>query len=231
MLIGCPVYNRGWILHRWFKAAQVLEPDGFVFAYTPSDDDTLEILQHWQKRADVTILVYDEGTHGTTREWNNRERIETLATARNLILDRVADTGQDYMSLDSDIILMGDSFILHLTEWDAVSPTVSLATDRTIINAFTHRRPDGWTVRAQPGWHGSVDVLCAAILMRAELVQDSGVRYSYHARGEDFAWSAAARQFDYSLGLCTDRAKHYMTRGRKAIVPPNPIEGHHIVRR
>lgn len=215
--VGCPIYYRGWILNRWLKAVdKYLEPDGYIFVYTPCSDDTLDILRWWAKTHHTRILIYDRGTHGIERDWTNSDRIETLAEMRNLLLDRAAEEGGMFMSLDSDVVLKGDGFVYHAVEWDVVAPTVALATDRTIINGFSHRRPDGYTVRAKPGHHGVVDVLCAAKLMSEEVTHN--VRYGYHPRGEDFYWSKEAKDQGYTLGMCTEVAAHYMAEDRPPIV-------------
>lgn len=191
-------------------------PDGYIFVYTPSSDDTLDILKDWQRKHWTRILVYDEGTHGVDRDWTNPERITTLAEMRNLLLDTAAQEGGDFLSLDSDVVLTGNGFLHHRVEWDIFGPTVALATDRTIINGFTHRRPDGYLVRAKPGHHARVDVLCAAKYMTEEVV--GSVRYGYHPRGEDFYFSQQATMKGYTLGLCTDVAAHYMHEDRKPII-------------
>lgn len=221
MIVGCPVYNRGWILDKWFAAVErIIAPDRYVFVYTPSDDDTREIILKWAKRTPVTLINYEEGTHGEDRDWANEYRIRTLADMRNILLDEVARYKHDFISLDSDVILKSRGFIYHTSEWDAFAPTVSLASDRTIINAFHERRPDGWVRRAKPGEHSVVSVICAAKYMQHHVVADKDVRYDYHPRGEDFAWSERALANGHVLGLCTEPAEHYMTKGRPPILPP-----------
>lgn len=220
MIVGCPIYNRAWILPRWLEYTRsTLEPHGWIFVYTPGDDDTYPILKDWSKKHHVRILVHESGTHGTGRDWTNPARIETLAEMRNRLLDAAAEEDDLFMSLDSDVIPCSGSFRQHLImdSWDIVGPTVALATDRTIINAFRGRRPDGYVVRAKPGHHGQVDVLCAAKYMVPEVVRT--VRYGYHPRGEDFYFAAEAKKMGFVMGLCPDITEHWMTQGRDPIVP------------
>jgi hypothetical protein len=143
---------------------------------------------------------------------------------RNLLLDTVADMEFDYyLSLDSDILCSGlGELVHHLDEVDVVSPTVQMAADQSIINAFV-RRPDGWMTRVKMStvqgtkdkvllYDTMVDVLCAAKLMKPEVVRDKRVRYGYHPRGEDFFWSNAATSQGYKLMLCPTEFQHVMRR-------------------
>lgn len=217
MIVGCPVYERSWVLPRWLRAVEkYLTPERYLFVYTPSEDRTGDVLHAWSKDHDTRIITYTEGAHGTDRDWSKKERITTLADMRNVMLDEVG-MGSDevFVSLDSDVVLTAGGFMHHMSEWDVVGPTVALATDRTIINGFTHRRPDGYLVRAKPGWHGRVDVLCAAKMMWIDVVRN--VRYGYHPRGEDFFFAEQAKAQGFSMGLCTEVADHYMHRGRAPI--------------
>lgn len=215
VVVGCPVYERAWVLEKWFSAVEswtdvTVE---YVFAYTPSKDETYA----WLTEHTDHIYEVTEGAHGKERDWANPERIRTLANMRNLLLDKVADMEFDfYFSLDSDIIVPPDTFnpiyghMRHM-ERGAISPTVQLAKDHSIINAFVRRR-DGYFTRMKPGYEGRVDVIAAAKLMCAEMVRDPAVRYDYHPLGEDFAWSNAATKAGYPLYLSREKAKHYMDR-------------------
>lgn len=219
LVVGCPVYERAWILPDWFQGihdsatADLFEDVQFVFVYTPSTDGTIDLLMD----NGAEVMIYDNGTHGETRDWTNPERVSTLANMRNQLLWMVSGMEFDaFLSLDSDIIMNEnalESMWSHLDEADAVSPTVQLAADRSIINAFTRRR-DGFYVRCKPGYHGRVDVLCAAIMMTPDLVKDQSVRYSYEVRGEDFGWSAAAKKAGYDMMLCNDYVYHAMEKDK-----------------
>jgi hypothetical protein len=219
--VGCPVYERGWILPKWFEG--VYNAIGvwdltFVFAYTDSEDDTLEVIRSNIPVNNTHILVENHGTHGKDRDWTNMARIGTLADMRNHLLDCVADLDVDfYLSLDSDILLQPGSarhlinHVSHAGQADAVAVTTRMAADHSIINAFQRRR-DGYLTRVKPGWDGPVDVICAAKLMKIKMARDKSVRYGVHPRGEDFYWSNAAKSAGYQLWLCVERAEHKMVR-------------------
>ena len=199
------------MLDRWFGAISswtdvTVE---YAFVYTPSEDETLQ----WLQEFGAHIYEWTDGVHGKDRDWTNPERIQTLANMRNHLLDKVSEMEFDYyFSLDSDIVVTDVTLNdLRRDPWryGAFGPTVRLAKDRSIINAFT-RRPDGFYRRAKPGYHGMVDVLCAAKLMIPHLVRDQRVRYDYHPLGEDFAWSQRAKENGYDLALCNSMAEHFM---------------------
>lgn len=230
ILVGCPVYERAWILPKWFESVQVLRAYGdlsFVFAYTPSEDNTLELLTN--APGPVSILYHTDGVHSIERNWGT-PRIRTMADMRNRLLDFAAETQPDiYFSLDSDVLLPQSLSLrgifgkLHKVGeggdvpfmggvWDAFAPLVYLGPG-DVTNAFTgipgrplHRVRDTSLVR-------QVTVICAAKLMRPAIFSDPRVRYDLDGRGEDFAWSLAAIKSGYKLGWMPEvKCKHIMER-------------------
>lgn len=220
LLVGCPIYDRAWVLEDWFDRVQDWEQGvggiHYVFALTPSTDKTAELIA--MRAPSATIIECTEGTHGTDRNWNVPERIETLAATRNRLLKwarfLMRAKGLDaFLSLDSDILLppwgQGQRLLENLQSKDAVSPLVFLGRG-PITNVFTERA--GVFRRVRDNAHqGCADVLCAAVLMGRQIVQDESVGYAYHRRGEDFAWSQSALEAGYSLGYDFGvRCKHVM---------------------
>ena len=222
VLIGCPVYERGWILPTWlshieqvFDAAQWWQPQ-FVFAYTPSSDDTHRVLDGiaYQK----TILYHREGYHTTKRSWPV-QKIETMVAMRNRLLDFAYETKPDvYVSLDSDVLVTSE--FIKLLNWaysnksGAISPLVYLGPGKT-TNAFyfrqgraAHRLPPDLSLQR-------VSVICAAKFMGLKLLLDQKVRYEPDSRGEDFGWSKSARKYGYQLYWDPAVAfKHVMARDK-----------------
>lgn len=220
LLVGCPVYDRAWVLNDWFDHVDAWADDvggvSYVFALTPGTDRTAETIAQRAERA--TIIEVTEGDHSTDRAWNRPERVITMADTRNRLLKwarhlmRVQPGIEAFLSLDSDILLpegQATRFIDNLQAKDAVSPLVYLGPGH-ITNAFVLRA--GVYRRVKPcTTPGSASVLCAAVLMSRTVVMDESVAYGYDRRGEDFAWSAAAIEAGYTLGYdFAVQAKHIM---------------------
>jgi hypothetical protein len=201
VLVGCPVYERGWILDRWFAALKAWPVQlDFVFAYTPGSDDTLDIIQG---ESSAHIILAEEGDHSVERNWGQRSRIETLADMRNALLGYARRMGPAYyLSLDSDVLVAPweESQRLFDTEFDAVSPLVYLGAG-DVANAF-HWRGDHVTrlgAKQRYGVPQTADVLCAAILM-SPTAYNVGT-YEYDLLGEDIAWARTVRHEPISLGF------------------------------
>lgn len=220
LLVGCPVYDRAWVLNDWFDHVDAWADDvggvRYVFALTPGTDSTAHIIAQRASRA--TIIEVTEGDHSTDRAWNRPERVATMANTRNRLLKwarhlmRVQSDIDAFLSLDSDILLpegQAIRFLNNLQAKDAVSPLVYLGPGH-ITNAFTLRA--GVYRRVKPcTTPGSASVLCAAVLMSRRVVLDESVAYGYDRRGEDFAWSASALAANYTLGYDFGvQAKHIM---------------------
>ena len=223
LLVGCPVYERGWVLPQWFDHLAEWTQHvsvSFVFAYTPGNDDTLEIIREKTHKVDALwhYITVTDGTHSTERNWGSKDRLVTLAYLRNRLLTEVRDIEPDYyLSLDSDILVppWEQSSLLFegLLQFDAVAPLVHLG-GGDISNAFyqtarNHRRRvtrQQFYDTPQP-----VDIICASKLMAPRLFNDERVHYGYHGAGEDIYWSAQATSYGYGLGLDTRiRTTHIM---------------------
>lgn len=211
VLVGCPVYQRGWILHQWFTHLKAPGVDiSWVFVYTPSDDGTLQIIERHTADADVEIIEVTAGDHSIERNWSRESRIATMVELRNRLLEYAARKGLPYFSLDSDILVpINWPFLVeNLQEKDAVAPLAYLA-EGPVSNAFISVKPN----RRAPIYNTlqPVVAICAAKMMSYRIVADPQVRYSLDPLGEDFAWSKAARTARYNLGFNSSiKCKHIM---------------------
>lgn len=220
LIVGCPVYDRAWVLEDWFDRVQAWEKGvggiHFVFALTPGTDDTYGVIS--RRTSNATVIEVTEGMHSRDRDWNRVERVETMAATRNRLLKWVRHLmrvkGADgFLSLDSDILLpdwaQGERLMDNLRSKDAVSPLVYLGPGM-ITNVFTDRGGVYRRVRDNANT-GSASILCAAILMSPQLVLDEEVVYGFNRRGEDFAWSESARMAGHTLGYDFGvKCKHIM---------------------
>ena len=223
LLVGCPVYERGWVLPRWFdhlaewtQHVHVM----FVFAYTPGSDDTMDIIEQKTREVDAlwTYETVTEGNHSTQRNWGDRGRIETLAGLRNRLLGQARDIEPDYyLSLDSDILVPPwETFSLlfeGLKQFDAVAPLVYLGGGE-ISNVFYQRQRDIRRRVQKKQFYDTpqpVEIICAAKLMAPNLFNDQRVQYGYHGAGEDIYWSQQATSYGHKLGFDTRvKTKHIM---------------------
>ncbi len=216
VLVGCPVFERDWILGRWFDHLETWPLElGFVFAYTPGSDRTLGIIQ--SHAPDAHIILVEDGDHSVERNWGIRSRLETLADMRNSILRTVRALGPDfYFSLDSDVLVAPweESSALFNSvrrggEYDAIAPLTYLGPG-DVANAF-HWRGDHITRLDKAKRYGvpqPVGVLCASILMNP-IAYNAG-SYSYDMLGEDIAWARSVRQGPVRLGFNSSVIYHHV---------------------
>lgn len=227
ILIGCPVYQREWILPDWFAAIEgqtiPLDQLGFIFEVDPQDLTTIEALMdfsevHPELRCfDIIVNDREEHAHHPEghRSWNVM-RYQAMANMRNDLLNRVTCKDPDrYFSLDSDILLENPTTIEKLVELtetlDAVSPLTFMTPDGTDFpNVMTWAsEPGGYAMRKTHTYPiGSVfqsDIIMAAVMMSKQVYQNS--RYGVHRQGEDLGWSADCAM----KGLKLYNASHIFT--------------------
>ena len=141
LVVGCPVHERGWILPAWLEHLRDWKADiELVFVVTPGEDETVDIIDNitW---APVHTFEMLEGTHGTERDWGNKDRLDTLVACREALRREAAVLEPDlFFSVDSDILVQGGSLpklLYALADYDAVSPLVYLSDHGDkITNAF-----------------------------------------------------------------------------------------------
>lgn len=147
ILIGCPVYDRAWILPTWFEMIEKQTWDhnkvGFIFEASPDDEETLELLFKYQSE-NPHLQCFDIGVNSQSqheshkefidhdgilrkfRQWNPT-RYKAMINFRNSLLVRVQDRSPSrYFSLDSDILLENPSTLEELY-WFTDKPEVDAA--------------------------------------------------------------------------------------------------------
>lgn len=195
LVVGCPVYERAWIMPTWFEAVERLQESftvELVFVYTPSSDGTGDLIATTGDM-DRTIIEYVEGDHSIERRWG-LSRYATMADMRNVMLAHVRNREPDlFLSLDSDIIVRRPADVRRLAGHvargaDAASPCVFLAPGLT--NAFI-RRGTGPPSRVTfyEGVHRGVFALAGAVAMGPAAYC---VDYESDVFGEDFGWAKNA---------------------------------------
>jgi hypothetical protein len=203
VVVGCPIYNRAWILPRWFDS--LAKQDGYdiipALVYTKGTDDTVKIIEREKKRGRFKIILTEEHTGGTEAEdhdWSSPERVKTVADKRNKLIDLAIGADPDYfLSLDSDC-LVPEGGIRSLEEvlsmklkkgdpYSAVSPRVWIWDGA--IACMTYEKGILTLVSRKSHGVSEVDVpSMSACLMTKKLLEDTAVRFGVFVEGEDFSW-------------------------------------------
>lgn len=222
--VGCPIYERGWVLNAWFDALDDWREHvdlRFLFVYTDSEDDTLDIIT--ERAGSHLVFPYNEGDHSTKRNWGDQSRLETMADMRNFLISQVILNSPDFfLSLDSDILVAPweSSKVLFETTYDAVAPLVYLGAG-DISNGF-YFRGDHHRRLPQKRMYGveqRIDVIAAAKLMKPLAYRNS--IYGYNRYGEDFYWARELSRANISLAFNSSVSfKHIMSPDKLDVVDP-----------
>lgn len=219
LVIGCPVKDRAWILPNWFQAIEDQDIEHTVVCvYTPSEDDTFEILKDHN-----AVVLWDEQLGRSVTEieghhWGTWSKYEYMANMRNTLRRYAEDSDADYFfSLDSDILLPpgGLQKIINYATFHpgVVSPAVNMQPGGTAWNRMHFTDPyHPRMAERRPGLpqEGQVDVVMAAMFMDRLGMQ---VPWTAHNQGEDIGFSINAAILQIPLWwLPTVRCDHVMRR-------------------
>lgn len=219
ILIGCPIYRRGWILNHWMKClkAQSVPQDslGFIFEVGPDDDPTISMLNAWNRydrsNCHFEIVTRSDLPHfehvQNGRQWTI-SKYENMVKLRNSILGKVRELSPDYyFSLDSDILLENPNtielLIAHIKEGaDAVSPLMFMTPMGDMYPSVMSWMNDGTDSatrlpRYPIGSFFQSDVIMAAKMMSKKVYEN--IDYTLHHQGEDVGWSWECKKSGYRL--------------------------------
>lgn len=219
VLIGCPIYRRGWILNHWIKCikAQSIRQDsvGFIFEVSPDDESTIAMLEAWKKYDPVVahfeIIKRDDLPHfeheNNGRQWTI-SKYENMVKLRNSLLEKARELSPDYyFSLDSDILLENPNtielLIAHIKEGaDAVSPLMFMTPMGDMYpSVMTWADSDIGSAMRLPryplGSYFQADVIMAAKMMSQNVYKN--INYTLHFQGEDVGWSLECKKAGFSL--------------------------------
>ena len=196
LVIGAPVYNREWVLPRWFQCIadfkiQTKNTD-LVFAYTEGDDATLDIIKKYGEKFNACHVLdcNDIKAFGD----RDSERYYSLVILRNRIFDKLREIQPDYFfSYDTDILLPPETLKgLIKDKKDIVSPYVDLVPPQDIPNCvskigdgFRRRKP--YSQFYPKGQLYPVDSVFAVSLMSQPVFNTCS--YKWHSGGEDYGFS------------------------------------------
>lgn len=216
ILVGCPVYDRNWILPTWFEHVQgALEGQDFeyVFALDYGDVNTLALIDAhaaMDNRRYHLTYSFTPGMSGE-RNWHNPARLQYMTDLRNELLSAVRKQDPEYfLSLDSDILITKESFdgvLAAMDTYDAVAGKTFLGKGSRVTNAASYSRSTGLK-RSPAEYLTHVDVIMAYKLMNRRAY---GIDYKYNHLGEDIGWSMSCRAEGLKLGFDGSVAvKHVM---------------------
>lgn len=207
LLVGCPVWKRGWALWEWFHSVEVaaerihIEP-AYVFAADPRDTDSMNVIETVIANLDRECFVtwVEESPDLTTaREWN-ASRYHRMVDIRNELLNRVREVHpMMFFSLDSDIFLHAEA-LEHLIEglehFDAVGGKAYMTPDGTQFPSFMNLN-NGIERHDHTSGPVPVDVIMAIKLMSPAAY---AIDYRWDHQGEDIGWSKACAEAGLKLG-------------------------------
>lgn len=199
LTIGCPVYNREWILPTWFDCLYAqedvnLSEVNLVFGYTQGEDRTLDYICEQEKNFKHICIV----DCNDLPAFDNRDpaRFFPLVEIRNRIIDALLATDTDmYFSYDSDIIIQPDCLkTLIADDKDIVGPWMDIVPPGGIPNCASRigattafRRIKPYDRNYPIGSVYRVDTVFAVFLMKRKVFENC--RYYWHTGGEDFGWA------------------------------------------
>lgn len=218
LIVGCPVYEREWLLPHYFAAIEKqtfqLSDIGFVFIVVKRDKPTVDYLYEWHSNhpeVSVFDVVYDDDqihrSHPEgSRRWT-KEKYATMVSLRNDLLRQVRAHEPDrFFSLDSDVLLEDPNTLENLYNLadtcDAVSPLMYMTpTGEGYPDVMTWQNgPGSKAFRILPYPKGELfqaDVIMAAKMMSKEVYMN--VNYSFHRQGEDLGFCANAAMQGFKL--------------------------------
>lgn len=219
LIIGCPIYDRAWILPLWLDAIQKqsinLSDVGFVFAAAENDTSTIDILNKWKSfnnQIELFDIFYPQNVNHFSHEDGTRHwtisKYENMVNLRNQLLSRVRSYQPDYFfSLDSDIIIKNPStielLVAHIKDGaDAVNPLMFMTPAGSMFpSVMTWESEPGGKAHRNFGYplgtYFKADVIMAAKMMSKDVYNN--VSYEIHAQGEDLGWSSNCAKQGFNL--------------------------------
>lgn len=226
IMIGCPVRNRGWILPDYLQCLQEIDyPKDkmrFCFIVNDSVDDTEAILAKFCQRSPSLVEIINTTQSNAGGHLRGEYRLARLAELRNMLLERLYQSGCDYLlSVDSDILVPPD-IINKLLSRNCLIISALVCNghhinDETIYNVMK-KHPSGHYRHMKDFPRDNIfrtDVTGAAYLIHRDVVAEYKVYYSAEKGAEDIGFCEEAQACNIPI-FCdgTIECQHIMNEPR-----------------
>jgi len=211
VLVGCPIFERDWILPRWFDALEAQKKDvdlSVLFCLTRGKDRTEDLIAQASGRFSIDIYEFTGGgIEDHSRDWTDTERVATIAAKRNKLLEMASKMEADhFLMLDSDVLpspggIMTLIETLKYESFDAVCPRVWVWNSFYVAARYEKGRV-AFLPRRESGIHKVDVVTSSACLMVKRLTEDNAVRYGVAVRGTDFGWAPGHEVNGWNASEC-----------------------------
>lgn len=208
LLVGCPLFDRAWIIGKWFDhveeaCANLGVAPSYIFIGDPLDKSVL-LARDCAADYDRTFHLVEEEENldvSYKRRWTEN-RLRRMVDLRNALLTRVRELQPAYfLSLDSDILLHRHSLVNMMEtvyRYDAVGGKAYMSSPPG-LSCPSYGMQDGkiQITRVDSNNVMDVDVIMAVKLMTTKAYE---IDYRYEYEGEDIGWSMACREAGLTLG-------------------------------
>jgi hypothetical protein len=204
-MIGCPIRNRAWILPEYLKSLTSLDYPAaclrYRFIVNDCIDSTLNILRTFadEHPHQVKIVTQDWGIRRTNSHLRGYYCLNHLARLRNQLLEAFLASDCHYLfSVDSDIIMPASSLKQLLAdECEIVSALVCNGHEignASIYNILRRTADNRWVHILDFPRDRIFEVDCtgAAYLIKRNVIEDYGIRYSAFQGAEDIGFCREA---------------------------------------
>lgn len=208
LLVGCPVYKRGWALWDWFlnveaAAERIKIQPTYIFAVDPRDHEACDIIESAVERLDrdVHVTWIEEPLNMPEERVWNEQRYHRMVYLRNELLRIVRELKPMlFLSVDSDIFLHDESLeymVEGLDRFAAIGGKCYMTPTGVQFPSWMNFRGHGIERYDHSSGPVEVDTIMAIKLMSAAAYN---IDYVWHAQGEDIGWSLACKEAGLKLG-------------------------------
>lgn len=210
IVVGCPIYDRKWILPEWYNKVITESKDiacdlTFVFVYDSRDLGTKEFLWDlieyplWMEESCVPGLQKNH-------QWV-AEDFHRMTSLRNQLLRKVRDLAPEYfLSLDSDMLLREGALKAMIdglsSGFDAVGVNTSMCHQRWCESWMYFSETSNTFARHNEAgdFHGikEVDAIMGGKLMNHAAYNTD---YMWDLQGEDLGWCRNIKKAGLKIGI------------------------------
>ena len=228
VMVGCPIYNRAWILPKWLDALalQTNAADiALAFCHTEGNDGTERIIAAEKLRDRfryVDVYSFKGGVEGgKEHNWTDLDRLNTIAAKRNRLLDMARHSEAEfYLSLDSDVLVPEGGLqalldTIQTAPAHAVCPKVWIWDAFFVAAKYDKSGKVAFLPRKITGVHPVDIVTSGACLMKKEVFMNPSVQYGVAVLGADYAFAPGSEVNGWHGSECIHWSKTARAAGYK----------------